>query len=239
MMNMFRYFFCLLILMGFSMLISAQEQKLKIDASYERQINVSEFINIKVYSGIEVKLIPANENKLLIHGEDRMDVVAKIKSKTLKIRHSLEHILNPTFTYVELYHSGLLDEITLYQGSSLKSDSTYKQTSITLKAHEGATMKFSFEGEKLTSTVSTGGKLFLSGKVTNHQSSINSGGACEGETFLTEQTKVNVTAGGLSYVYATKLLEAKVTAGGIIRIYGKPIKIITKKAIGGKIFEMK
>ena len=133
MMNMFRYFIGLLILMGSSMLISAQEQKLNIDASYERQINVSEFINLKVYSGIEVKLIPANENKLLIHGEDRMDVVAKIKNQTLKIRHSLEHILNPTFTYVELYHSGLLDEITLYQGSSLKSDSTYKQTSISLK----------------------------------------------------------------------------------------------------------
>ena len=100
-------------------------------------------------------------------------------------------------------------------------------------------MNFKFEGEKLTSIVSTGGKLFLSGKVTNHQSSVSSGGACEGEIFETEQTKVNVTAGGMSYVHATELLEARVTAGGIIRIYGNPKKIVTKKTIGGQIFEMK
>ena len=99
-------------------------------------------------------------------------------------------------------------------------------------------MDFNFEGEKLTSIVNSGGKLFLSGKVTNHQSSVSSGGACEAETFEAEQTKVNVTAGGMAYVYATELLEARVTAGGIIRIYGNPKKMVTKKAIGGKIFEM-
>ena len=99
-------------------------------------------------------------------------------------------------------------------------------------------MNFKFQGQKLTSVVSTGGKLFISGKVTNHQSSVSSGGACEGEIFETEQTKVNVTAGGLSYAYASELLEAKVTAGGIIRIYGNPRKLVTKKAIGGQIFEM-
>jgi len=43
----------------------------------------------------------------------------------------------------------------------------------------------------------------------------------------------------MSYVYASKLLEAKVTAGGIIRIYGNPNKMVTKKTIGGQIFEMK
>ena len=234
---MLRYFFFSFSMVIFS--ISAQEEEPQTETSYQRELYVREFINLKVYSGMEVKLIPFTENKLLISGEDRMDVVAKIKGQTLKIRHALEHILNPTVTYVELYHTGLLDEITLYQGSSLKVDSTYKQTSISLKVQEGANMNFKFEGEKLTSIVNTGGKLFLSGKVTNHQLYVSSGGACEAETFETEQTKVNVTAGGMSYVNATKLLEAKLTAGGIIRIYGNPKKIVTKKAIGGQIFEMK
>lgn len=223
----------------FSILVTAQEAEPQTDYNDERQLNVSEFINLKVYSGIEVKLIPSNENKLKISGEDKMDVIAKLKGQTLKIRHSLEHIINPTFTYVELYHTGLIDEISLYQGAVLKVDSTYRQTSISLKVQEGASMDFKFEGEKLTSTVNSGGKLFLSGKVTNHQSSVSSGGACEAEVFEAEQTKVNVTAGGMAYVYATELLEARVTAGGIIRIYGNPKKIVTKKAIGGKIFEMK
>ncbi len=219
--------------------IVAQEADEKEVDNQERIVFIDDFINIKIYSGIEVKLIPSDENKLVISGEDKMDVVPKIKRNTLKIRHSLEHILNPTFTYVELHHSSVLDEISLYQGSNLTSDDTYAQTSISLRVNEGSTMNLSFEGEKITSVVSTGSQLFLSGKVTNHQSVVNSGGACEAETLISEQTKVSVTAGGMSYVNAKELIEAKVTAGGIIRVYGNPKKMTTKKIIGGQIFEMK
>lgn len=219
--------------------IVAQEADEKEVDNQERIVFIDDFINIKIYSGIEVKLIPSDENKLVISGEDKMDVVPKIKRNTLKIRHPLEHILNPTFTYVELHHSSVLDEISLYQGSNLTSDDTYAQTSISLRVNEGSTMNLSFEGEKITSVVSTGSQLFLSGKVTNHQSVVNSGGACEAETLISEQTKVSVTAGGMSYVNAKELIEAKVTAGGIIRVYGNPKKMTTKKIIGGQIFEMK
>ena len=232
-----KYIFCFFLILPF--FINAQEEKQINEATNEREVLVDDFINIKVYSGIEVKLIPSDENKLVISGEDNISVVTKIKRKTLKIRHSLEHIINPTFTYVELYHTAILDEISLYQGSNLSSEKTYNQTSISLKVQEGSTMNLVFQGEKISSLVSTGGQLFLSGKVTNHQTVVNSGGACEAETLISEQTKASVTAGGLSYVNASKLIEAKVTAGGIIRIYGNPNKIVTKKTIGGQIFEMK
>ena len=232
-----KYIFCFFFISSF--FINAQEENQIIEAPQGREVLVDDFTNIKVYSGIEVKLIPSDENKLVIIGEDNVSVVTKIKRKTLKIRHSLEHILNPTFTYVELYHKAILDEISLYQGSDLSSDKTYNQTSISLKVQEGSTMSLVFQGEKISSLVSTGGQLFLSGEVTNHQTVVNSGGACEAETLISEQTKASVTAGGLSYVNASKLIEAKVTAGGIIRIYGNPKKIITKKTIGGQIFEMK
>jgi len=232
-----KYIFCFFLTLPF--FINAQEENQINDATQDREVLVDDFINIKVYSGIEVKLIPSDENKLVISGEDNLSVVTKIKRKTLKIRHSLEHILNPTFTYIELYHKAILDEISLYQGSDLSSSKTYNQTSISLKVQEGSSMSLVFQGEKISSLVSTGGQLFLSGKVTNHQTVVNSGGACEAETLISEQTKASVTAGGLSYVNASKLIEAKVTAGGIIRIYGNPNKIVTKKTIGGQIFEMK
>ena len=232
-----KYNFCFFFILSF--FINAQDESQIDETAQVREVLVDDFINIKVYSGIEVKLIPSDQNKLVISGEDNISVVTKIKRKTLKIRHSLEHILNPTFTYVELYHTAILNEISLYQGSDLSSDKTYSQTSISLKVQEGSTMSLVFQGEKISSLVSTGGQLFLSGEVTNHQTVVNSGGACEAETLISEQTKASVTAGGLSYVNASKLIEAKVTAGGIIRIYGNPNKIITKKTIGGQIFEMK
>ena len=230
-----KYIFCFLIAFFY---VNAQEENQKEKTSKNREIFIDDFINIKVYSGIEIKLIPSDENKIVISGDDNKGVVTKIKRNTLKIRHSLEHILKPIFTYVELYHKAILDEISLYQGSDLSSDSTYQQTSINIKVQEGSTMNFVFKGEKISSLVSTGGQLFLSGEVTNHEAVVNSGGACEAETLKSEQTRVRVTAGGLSYINASKLIEAKVTAGGIIRVYGNPDKIVTKKTIGGQIFEM-
>ena len=236
---MIRAKYIFLFFMIYFLSANAQEEN-KIDESLKgREVFIDDFMNIKVYSGIEIKLIPSDENKLVISGEDNISVVAKIKRNTLKIRHTLENILNPTFTYVELYHSAILEEISLYQGSDLSSDSIFEQTSINLKVQEGSTMNLVFKGEKISSLVSTGGQLFLSGEVTNHETVVNSGGACEAETLISEQTKVSVTAGGLSYVNASKLIDAKVTAGGIIRIYGSPNKIVTKKTIGGQIFEMK
>jgi hypothetical protein len=221
------YFFILFLIS--ILYVNAQEENQIKETSQSREVFIGDFTNIKVYSGIEIRLIPSDENKLIISGEDNISVVAKIKRKTLKIRHSLEHILNPTFTYIELYHAAILDEISLYQGSDLSADTTYEQTSINLKVQEGSTMNLVFKGEKISSLVSTGGQLFLSGKVTNHETVVNSGGACEAETLISEQTRVSVTAGGLSYVNSSKLIEAKVTAGGIIRIYGNPNKIVTKK----------
>ena len=53
---MFRIFLCFFLLAIFQVI--AQEEAILEDKSYERQLNIREFINIKVYSGIEVKLIP-------------------------------------------------------------------------------------------------------------------------------------------------------------------------------------
>jgi|TARA_B110000908_G_C10256779_1_gene456122 3-deoxy-D-manno-octulosonate 8-phosphate phosphatase KdsC-like HAD superfamily phosphatase len=216
----------------------AQESPENLETPAERVLNVDKFFNLKLYSGIELKLIKSTENKLVIIGENRMDVVVKNKGNTLKIRHSFKHLLDRSFTYIELHHTENLDRIHTYQGSKLETINVNKQTSITLKVHEGSTVIFSFDGEKLTSNVSSGGKLFLKGKSTNHELTVFSGGVCEAETFETEQTKVSVTAGGLSYVKASELIDAKVTAGGTIRIHGRPKKLVTQKNIGGKIIEM-
>ena len=138
------------------------------------------------------------------------EFLAKIKRNTLKIRHKLDHLLNRTYTYVELYHNSSLDEISLYQGSTLKTDSVHKQTSVSIKVAEGSTMNFAFEGQKISSVVITGGHLYLKGNATNHESAVNSGGSCEADSLSTDLTRVSVTAGGLSYVRASQLVEAKV-----------------------------
>ena len=207
-------------------------------AQKSKEVSISPFNGVKVYSGIHVKLIPSDTNKMVIFGDNIETVVFTLKKDVLKIRHSIDQLLNPSTTYVELYFTEDLDTLHTYQGSTLESTAEINTTSIILKAHEGSRQTLNITSEKIDSRVKSGGFLNISGKATSHRLSILGGGICEGEKLLTEQTTVKVTAGGVAYLYASELLEATVSVGGIVRIHGKPTKLIRKKVIGGTIVEM-
>lgn len=207
-------------------------------AQKSKEVSISPFLGIKVYSGIHVKLIPSDTNKMVISGENIETVVFTLKKDVLKIRHSIDQLLNPSNTYVELYFTENLDAIQSYQGSTIESTAEINTTSIILKAQEGSKQTLNIISEKIESRVNSGGLLNIKGKTTSHRLSILGGGICEGEDLLTEQTTVKVTAGGVAYLHASELLEATVSVGGTVRIYGKPTKLIRKKVIGGTIVEM-
>ena len=204
----------------------------------EKKVSISPFLGVKVYSGIHVKLIPSDENKMVISGENTETVVFTLKKDVLKIRHSIDQLLNPSNTYVELHFTEKLDALHSYQGSIIESKAEIITTSIKVKAHEGSKQTLTIVAEKIDSNVNSGATLSLSGKATAHELSILGGGICEGENLLTEQSIVKVRAGGVAYIHASELLDAAVSVGGTVRIYGKPIKLIKKKVIGGSIIEM-
>ena len=207
-------------------------------AQKPKEVSISPFNGVKVYSGIHVKLIPSDTNKMVVFGDNIETVVFTLKKDVLKIRHSIDQLLNPSTTYVELYFTEDLDALHTYQGSTLESTAEINTTSIILKAHEGSRQTLNITSEKIDSRVKSGGFLNISGKATSHRLSILGGGICEGEKLLTEQTTVKVTAGGVAYLHASELLEATVSVGGTVRIHGKPTKLIRKKVIGGTIVEM-
>lgn len=207
-------------------------------AQSSKTAKVSPFLGVKVYSGIHVKLIPSDENKMVISGENIETVVFTLKKDVLKIKHSIDQLLNPSNTYIELYFTEELDAIHSYQGSTIESTAQINTTSIFIKAHEGSKQFLNIHAERIDSRVNSGASLNLSGKTTNHDMKSLGGGLFEGEKLITEQTKVKVTAGGVAYVNASNLLEAKVSAGGTVRVYGKPIKLIKQKLMGGTILEM-
>ena len=207
-------------------------------AQKPKEVSISPFNGVKVYSGIHVKLIPSDTNKMVVFGDNIETVVFTLKKDVLKIRHSIDQLLNPSTTYVELYFTEDLDALHTYQGSTLESTAEINTTSIILKAHEGSRQTLNITSEKIDSRVKSGGFLNISGKATSHRLSILGGGICEGEKLLTEQTTVKVTAGGVAYLHASELLEATVSVGGTVRIHGKHTKLIRKKVIGGTIVEM-
>jgi len=207
-------------------------------AQEEKELTISPFTGLNVYSGIHVDLIPSNENKMVISGDNVASVVFTLKKDILKIRHSTDKMFKPSNTHIELYFTEKPTQIHSYQGSVIESEESIEAVALDIKAHEGSRQHLKINAQSINSNINSGATLTISGKTTSHQLSIFAGGLCEAEQLLTEQSYVSVTAGGLAYVHARDLMKATVSAGGKIRIHGNPVEIIKKQRLGGIITEM-
>ena len=68
----------LLFLFLFALMANLTAQKTK-------EVSISPFLGVKVYSGIHVKLIPSETNKMVISGENIETVVFTLKKDILKL----------------------------------------------------------------------------------------------------------------------------------------------------------
>ena len=222
-----KYIFYILFLVSFS--TNAQQGLL--------EQNLKKFTELKVFDGISVELIKAKENKIEVTGSDVDQVAIVNKRGRLKIRMEIDKIFSGYKTFVKLYHTEDITLIDANENAYIEVIKPLKQINVTLRAQEGGEIKAALKVQRLELKSVTGGNIVTKGKAKNQNVLINTGGVYEGDALKTEQTSVNVNAGGKAYINASKYVEATVRAGGKIRIYGEP-KIIDKKTfLGGRIIE--
>lgn len=203
----------------------------------QKTINLGDFDQLKVFDQLNVTLIPANENKIVITGTNEENVETVNRNGLLKIRISLTKILeNNKDLKVTLYFKNILI-IDANEGSLVYCKDTFKQISMEVSAQEGARIEADLDVEKATIKAYSGGIISLTGKAVNQKVSINTGGVLKAKDLVTSQTTINISAGGNAEINATTLVDAKVNAGGSIYIYGKPKQIKQQALAGGKITE--
>lgn len=197
---------------------------------------LGEFNEIKVSDKLNVELISALENKIFISGERESEVEVVNKNGELKLRMPFPKLLSGNDITIKLYFTNI-DGISANEGSYVSSEAVFNQTIIDIEAKEGAEIDLKLDIEKVNVKAVTGGKIKLSGKASNQQVTIMSGGILNSRDLQTSQTTVNVSAGGKAEVNASTLVDAKVKAGGNIYIYGKPKQINQETILGGNIEE--
>jgi hypothetical protein len=201
----------------------------------QRNLAMGPFFSLSVYSGLDVKLIKSDFNKAVVFGDHKDDVILSLKRNTLIIKLSTKSFLDPGYTYVELYHSKPLDKISAHQGSSVASEEPIKQISLKLVAKTGAEIKVTTFTERLDVNTNTGGRVSLKGSAVNLNLFVSTGGTCDAEKLVSEQSEIRMMAAGYAHITATELIDAKVFGGGVLRVYGRPVKQITQTKLGGKI----
>ena len=200
--------------------------------------NLGEFNAVKVFDKLNVKLISSTESKIIITGNRENEVEVVNNNGELKLRMPFPKLLSGDDITIKLYYKNI-ESIDASEGSYVSSDSVFKQTSIDLNTKEGSKININLDVDKANVRAVSGGIINLSGKATNQNCTIATGGIYNGKELHTSQTEITVSAGGQAEVYATLLADAKVKAGGTISIYGKPKQINQKTILGGTIKEIK
>ena len=199
---------------------------------------VGDFNKVTTFDQIDVRLIPAEVNKVVLTGKGSDEVELVNKNGELKIRMPFTKLLDGDNISATVYFKKI-DAIEANEGSRISSENEITTTSFDIKAKEGAEIHLNLKVEKLIVRVANGSKIELEGIATNQDVLVNSGGDFLAEKFHTNLTDITVNAGGNSNVFATELVTAKVRAGGTITIYGKPKQINKKIVAGGSIEEVK
>jgi Putative auto-transporter adhesin, head GIN domain len=197
--------------------------------------NLGDFTAVRVFDRISVTLVKASENKIVINGSRAGDVEVVTKNGDLKVRMKVSQLLAGEDVDATIYYTGLISTVEASEGSFVGSADTFKATSFELSAKEGAIIKLNLDVAKLKSKANSGGILQITGKASNHDISITSGGEFKGKELSTTQTTVSISIGGVADVNASEFVDAKTKAGGDIMVYGNPKQVNQKTFAGGNI----
>ncbi|QQX77631.1 MULTISPECIES: head GIN domain-containing protein [Aequorivita] len=200
----------------------------------QQTTDVGDFNELKVYDLITVKLVPSDENKVVVEGENTEFVKTINDNGVLKVRMELEERFDGDATTVTLYFKNI-SIIDANEGSEIYSETEIKESSLELRAQEGGKINVIIATENLEIKSVSGAVVKAKGTSENQDININSGGVYDAEELLSKEAYVTVTAGGAVTIYCSEKIEAKVTAGGNIKVFGNPKDVKKKKFAGGKI----
>ena len=199
-------------------------------------INLGDFTDLKVFDKLNVTLVASDENKAEITGTSQSKVEIVNKNGLLKIRMPLTKIMSGDEAKVTLYFKKI-QSIDANEGSEVRCDDTFKQTTFLLGVQEGAKISVNLDVDKAEIKAYSGGIVEVKGKAVTQSILINSGGVVKASEFETSQTTVSLAAGGSADVKASNLIDAKVKAGGTVTIYGKPKELRQQTFAGGTIVQ--
>ena len=199
---------------------------------------IGEFRELKVYDLIEVELIKADKDKVVITGKNADEVLLNNKNGTLKIKMKLEEVFDGNKTKVKLYYTNL-DVIDANEGAYVHSNDVIKQFEVDLNAQEGGRIDVKIDVKYVNIRAVTGAGIIASGLAINQDVSIYTGGIYAGKNLKTQITDVSIRIAGKANINATKKVNAKVRAGGDIFIYGNPEEINESRVLGGRIERIK
>jgi hypothetical protein len=161
--------------------------------------NLGDFDSVKVFDKISVQLIPSDENKMEISGNNNADVEIVNKNGELKIRMPFGKMLSGDDVTALLYFKKI-ENIEASEGAYISSEKPLEQISLAINSKEGSEIKLKLEVQKVTVRINSGGTIELEGTAQNQDIVISSGGDLKKACKLYKQPLVSMQAVKLIFV---------------------------------------
>ena len=196
---------------------------------------LGDYTTLKVYNGIDVKLIKSDKQELVITGEKSDKVKIKNTNNTLKIYLRFPETLANGKVKVVLYYSKNIQTIDANEGATITAKD-FKQSQLEVKVQEGALINMVIETKHLNVKSVSGGVVKLTGTTKNQNIEVTDSGVYHAYNLKsTGSSIVRAAIGGKAEVNVGEILDAKIRFGGTIFYKGTPEVLKTKKVLGGKI----
>lgn len=230
-MKAIKYIFLVLIIFSFQSCVLGERGKGSI-LKEERVLNHS-FKGIKASSGLKIHLIPGTEEKVVVEAEENLQSLIKteVHNRVLQIS-TTKNILNSRNVYVT-YIS--LDQLIATSGAEIISDELLKSEKLTLDAKSGAEIRLEILSKKAVIHASSGGDLYLKGKVIDLSAKAVSGADIRARELRSKKCSADAASGGSIVVNVEESLMAHAKSGGSIRYYGNPKESMIKNTSSGSI----
>lgn len=198
-------------------------------------INLGDFNDLKVFSGLTVKLEKSDISKIEITGAKADQVSVKNKDGLLKLSLKLPDGFKYEDVNITLFYNKNIGTLDANEGAKIYSDEIIEQLNLELKVQEGARIEMPLKVKYLTIKAVSGGIIDVNGITQNQTVEANTGGIYNGYDLESTQATATSSSGAIIDLYASEVLDAKVNFGGTINYKGTPEELKTKKVVGGTI----
>lgn len=196
---------------------------------------LGDYTTLKVYNGIDVKLVKSDKQEMIITGEKSEKVKVKNSNNTLKISLRFPETLANGKVKITLYYSKNIQTIDVNEGAMVTAKD-FNQSQLEVKAQEGALINMVVTTKHLTVKSVSGGVIKLTGTTKNQNVEVTDSGVYHAYNLkASDSSVIRAAIGGKAEVNVGETLDAKIRFGGTIFYKGKPEVLKTKKVLGGTI----
>lgn len=200
----------------------------------KRTINES-FTKIEVKRGIEVVVEQDNTVSIEVEADDNIInyITTKVENGVLVV--SSDESIDSAEAMTVRVKMPTINGLESTSGSSIKTNTTLKGTSIVVKSSSGSEIDATLEYEEVKSESSSGSEQTLAGKTLKLTTASSSGSDINADHLIANVITSQSSSGSSTTVHPLVNLTAKASSGSSINYNGTPKNVTEEENSGGDV----